>query len=241
MKGIKCSAVAFLLVSAVAAQAQTQVPHTFQSGQPALAVEVNANFDAIEAGIDANSNSLQTVQESVASITASVDANIGSISQNSAAIAEGDAALASRLGAVVLDGNGDEIGQLISIGENLWSLIAINQSGYIQSVSFQDGTVGSGALVYESTDCSGTPYAIDTFGGHVQRYFDALGNPSLYYVEKSAVTVSNFTLGSLSFESGCFAQFDAGRTVWPVSINDPAVTGVSSGTYSLPIRIERAE
>ena len=241
MNNSRCIATAFLLVCATTAQAQTQVPHIFQSGEVARAADVNENFDALEAGIDANSNSIQAVQVSVDSIGASVDANVGAISDNSAAIAEGDAALASRLGAVVRDGNGEEIGQLISIGENLWTLIAINQLGYIQNVSFRDGTLGSGALVYESSDCSGTPYATYTFGGHVQRYFDSFGNPSLYFIDKSAVPVSNFSSESLSFESGCFTQSDSGRTAWPVSINDPAITGVSSGTYSLPIRIDRAE
>lgn len=241
MRLLSSTSATFLLLCTATGQAQTQVPYDFQSGEPARAAEVNANFDALEAGIDANSSSLEAVRASVDSISASVEANVSAISNNSAAIAEGDAALASRLGALVLDGNGEEIGQLISIGENLWTLIAINQSGYIQNISIQDGTLGSGVLVYESSDCSGTPYASDTFGGHVQRYFDTLGNPSLYYIDKSAVATSNFNSGSLSFEGGCFTQGDIGRNVWPVSINDPTVTGVSSDTYSLPIRIDRAQ
>ena len=43
-----------LLVLSSAASAQTQVPNEFQSGTPARAAEVNANFDALEAAIDAN-------------------------------------------------------------------------------------------------------------------------------------------------------------------------------------------
>jgi hypothetical protein len=42
-------------------QAQTQVPNTFQSGQPARAADVNENFDALEAAIDQNSTAIQQI------------------------------------------------------------------------------------------------------------------------------------------------------------------------------------
>ena len=35
---------------------------------------------------------------------------------------------------------------------------------------------------------SGTPYAMDTFGGHVQTYFDAVGNPGLNFAPWPIVT-----------------------------------------------------
>ena len=38
--------------------AQTEVPHTFQSGQPARAAEVNENFSAVTSEIDANAAAL---------------------------------------------------------------------------------------------------------------------------------------------------------------------------------------
>ena len=41
--------------------AQTQVPNTFQAGQPARAAEVNANFDALEAAIDANATAITQI------------------------------------------------------------------------------------------------------------------------------------------------------------------------------------
>jgi hypothetical protein len=55
-------AVATLLV-ATTAFAQTEVPHDFESGQPARASEVNENFDALEAGINANSADIQDLQD----------------------------------------------------------------------------------------------------------------------------------------------------------------------------------
>jgi hypothetical protein len=51
----------FALFISVDAFGQTQVPHTFQAGQPARAAEVNENFEAIASAIDAvdgNSNVL---------------------------------------------------------------------------------------------------------------------------------------------------------------------------------------
>ena len=44
---------AVLLFASFNAVAQTQVPNVFEDGTPASAAEVNANFDALEAAIDA--------------------------------------------------------------------------------------------------------------------------------------------------------------------------------------------
>lgn len=54
--------------------AQTEVPHTFETGQPARAAEVNENFTALETAVDDNATALAT--------------NEAAIQQNSAAIAE---------------------------------------------------------------------------------------------------------------------------------------------------------
>jgi len=40
---------------------QTQVPNAFQSGQPALASEVNENFDTLEVAIDQNATDIQNI------------------------------------------------------------------------------------------------------------------------------------------------------------------------------------
>lgn len=49
-------AIIVVLLLAGAVRAQTEVPHEFQAGQPALASEVNENFDALESVIDTNSS-----------------------------------------------------------------------------------------------------------------------------------------------------------------------------------------
>lgn len=54
-------ATALVLVLAATAQAQTQVPNDFQSGTPARAAEVNANFDALESAIDQNAVAIQNI------------------------------------------------------------------------------------------------------------------------------------------------------------------------------------
>src|SRR5210317_1557474 len=55
------ASVVVALVCTASAQAQTQVPHDFQSGQPARAAEVNANFDALETAIDQNAVAIQNI------------------------------------------------------------------------------------------------------------------------------------------------------------------------------------
>jgi hypothetical protein len=50
-----------LFLFAGSALAQTQVPNTFEAGQPARADEVNANFDALESAIDQNAADIQSI------------------------------------------------------------------------------------------------------------------------------------------------------------------------------------
>jgi len=50
-----------ILMLTGAAFGKTQVPNTFQSGQPALAEEVNDNFDALAEAIDQNVSDIQAI------------------------------------------------------------------------------------------------------------------------------------------------------------------------------------
>ena len=61
MKTITTAAVLALLGYASIAIGQTEVPNTFQAGQPARAAEVNANFDALESAIDQNANAISQI------------------------------------------------------------------------------------------------------------------------------------------------------------------------------------
>ena len=71
MKYFRISAALFMSFSAMA---QTQVPHEFQSGDPALASEVNENFSALAIGVNTN--------------TAAISANESAILDAAEAIAE---------------------------------------------------------------------------------------------------------------------------------------------------------
>ena len=53
MKMITKPLLAILLLLPLSTLAQTQVPNVFEDGTPVSAVEVNENFDALEAAIDA--------------------------------------------------------------------------------------------------------------------------------------------------------------------------------------------
>lgn len=57
------------LGAVVEASAQTEVPNVFQSGSPARADEVNANFDALETAVDSNTSELESI-ESTATMNA---------------------------------------------------------------------------------------------------------------------------------------------------------------------------
>lgn len=50
------------LLLAGVAQAQTQVPNTFQTGQPARAAEVNENFSTLASAVDQNADDIAQVQ-----------------------------------------------------------------------------------------------------------------------------------------------------------------------------------
>ena len=65
MKPTRYTGLALLLIGAATAQAQTQVPNTFQSGQPARAADVNANFDTLQTAIDQSVADIQQLQQTV--------------------------------------------------------------------------------------------------------------------------------------------------------------------------------
>lgn len=70
---------ALLLMVPVVVFGQTQVPNTFQAGQPARAAEVNENFAAIETAVDDNATD-------IASNTTKIDTNATDINADSTAI-----------------------------------------------------------------------------------------------------------------------------------------------------------
>ena len=63
MSQIKVILLASLLLLPLPALAQTQVPHTFTDGTPALASEVNENFDALADGVNAQDVRIEELED----------------------------------------------------------------------------------------------------------------------------------------------------------------------------------
>ena len=63
MSQIKVTLLASLLLFPLFSLAQTEVPHTFTDGTPALAAEVNENFTAVADGVNAQDVRIQAVEE----------------------------------------------------------------------------------------------------------------------------------------------------------------------------------
>lgn len=66
---------------------QTQVPHTFQAGQPARAAEVNANFDELETAVDNNAAGIASNSSITSSNITEIQINATNIATNTSAIA----------------------------------------------------------------------------------------------------------------------------------------------------------
>ena len=141
---------------------------------------------------------------------------------------------------LVLDGADNEIGQLVSIGENHWGIEVITEQGYLVTLSPRDGEISDGALYFATADCTGTGYINgEFFGGYVARVVDGQG-PAMYYVDKDSLPVTDFSYSSLIFDGACQGQ-SGQQLVFPVLPNNPSITGVSTDTYPLPIKIDRPQ
>ena len=149
------------------------------------------------------------------------------------------AAIQSAGNPLVVDGSDVVIGQLISIGENRWSMEVITDKGYLVSLTAAYADLSDGGMYIASDDCSDTGYVdFGTFGGYVTNLFDGGGVKSLYYVAKTSLPIENFNYGSVTYnEEGCVTQ-SGQTTVYPVLPNDPNITGVSTDQFTPPLRVE---
>lgn len=74
------------LLSTSVVQAQTQVPNTFQAGQPARAADVNANFDALETAVDSNATAISANSGTIDSNSSAIENNAIAIQANAVSI-----------------------------------------------------------------------------------------------------------------------------------------------------------
>ena len=207
------------------------VPNTFESGTAASAAEVNANFDAIETGIDNNSNSINT--------------NVTDINTNTANIAalSGGGASAVQL----KDANGVFVGRVLGIG-NLTNVSFLTDEGYRSITDILFGSVRfAKRILFETGDCSGTVYHNeDSVRGTVistmPPYFDdtaaAYAAGYLTYVPHDAVKSSVSIASRISWSGACEGLTPALTQVYTGILNDPSVTGVANTSYAIDMKFE---
>lgn len=211
----------FSFMSPPASGGQVNFPHEFNAGTTAKASEVNANFSNIGTAVNDNDSRIATNASQIANVVA---ANV---------------TMQSRLRPVVLDGNNNEIGLLVDVEDSSIYINAITAQGYIITrLSLSQGFIGSVTLLFSSDNCTGTPFVFARAGAVAQTY-DLSGNVGLYYVSKDSLATDTLTIRSSTSPSGCVARVFPFISLWPALPNDPAVTGVTTLSYQLPIRIER--
>jgi len=156
--------VAASAVSHSGSTAEVTLPHTFTAGQKALASEVNANFSALEAGVDGNARVIAELQAQVQALQAASGGS-GGLS----VVVAGE-----RVGAFVTDGPADPNFSLHSMDGG--GLLAVSDTGYFFEVSLGENDDGSPAIVpegalapattyYTQANCAGTGYFAIPFGG----------------------------------------------------------------------------
>lgn len=92
-------------------------------------------------------------------------------------------------------------------------------------------------LLYGSLNCSGAAF-VDTSGtGHAGGLIVPAGTRGLYYVAKNPLA-STRTAGSAWTGSSCSAIPPSAFLTVPVEPNEPSETGVSSATFSAPLRLQ---
>ena len=191
MKATPYTALAILLIGTATAQAQTQVPNQFSAGQPAIADEVNANFGALEEGVNQNSTAIQdnaanieqisstilgiegdlsAAQNNVASLDALIEANSSAIQANQEKLEEVQGALLDTRAGLV-DRNGVEVGRVMFVDGSGTFVIDVSVDGYRGVLHWNPATSGtltlggnfqSGDFYYNASCGDGSATAISS-------------------------------------------------------------------------------
>jgi hypothetical protein len=223
-------------VSQSGAAAEVTLPHTFTAGQKALASDVNANFTALEAGVDDNARMISELQAQIQALQTAT----GGAGGLSVIIA------GQKVGAFVTDGPADPNFSIHSMDGA--GLLGVSDKGYFFEVSLGENDDGSPSIVPEGAlapattyftqaNCAGTKYLAIPFGelrfmwrqGFVVAATDPDDTVKAYRAKGTPAELSMFSYQSRTSSSGASCTDLAVAEVLkslPLVPNDPAVTGL---------------
>jgi hypothetical protein len=228
--------VAASAVSHSGATAEVTLPHAFTAGQKALASEVNANFSALEAGVDDNARVIAELQAQIQALQAA-SGGAGGLS----VIIAGE-----KVGAFVTDGPADPNFSINSMDGG--GLLVVSDKGYFFEVSLGENDDGSPSIVpegalapattyYTQPNCAGAKYLAIPFGdrrfmwrqGFVVAAADPNDTVKAYRAKGTPTELSMFSYQSRTSASGATCTDLAVSEVLkslPLVPNDPSVTGL---------------
>ena len=241
MKVTQYTTLALFLIGTATTQAQTQVPNQFSAGQPAMADEVNANFGALEEGVNQNSTAIQdneanieqnsstilgiegdllATQDNVASLDTLIEANSSAIQANQGQLEEVQGALTDTR-AVLVDRNGVEIGRVMFVDGSGTFVIDVLVDGYRGVLHWNPATSGSltlggniqsGDFYYNASCGDGSATAISRDVHVLAGGLVPIFNGQLYAIDRSA-PVSFVAEYVSSGPSGCTSDVPNSPTV----------------------------
>lgn len=201
--------VAASVVSHSGATAEVTLPHAFTAGQKALASEVNANFSALEAGVDDNARVIAELQAQIRALEAA-SGGAGGLS----VIIAGE-----KVGAFVTDGPADPNFSINSMDGG--GLLVVSDKGYFFEVSLGENDDGSPSIVpegalapattyYTQPNCAGAKYLAIPFGdrrfmwrqGFVVAATDPNESVKAYRAKGTPAELSMFSYQSRTSSSG---------------------------------------
>jgi hypothetical protein len=147
-------------------------------------------------------------------------------------------------GNIVVKANGVEIGACLGVANtgNGNGIGVLNANGYNMIILPYEARISSAIFYYTTSDCTGTAYASisrsQQFAIPGTIINDANNLGQLFYICKNCNPIDLTT--SLYVKSGgsCMVDKSSGR-YYPLTPNDPTVTGVNAHTFAMPITVDR--